>query len=324
MRLLVLGGTSFVGRHLVQAALQHGHDVTVFHRGVTNPHLFPQAEHRHGDRSTGHYGALDVGTWDATVDASAYVPRHVEQVVDALGHRSGHYVLVSSVSAYDARRARTDEDSPAWAPPAPRTEEVTAETYGPLKAACERAAVAKVGASQVSLVRPTYVVGAHDPTDRFTYWARRMARGGRVAMAWPQAPVQVVDARDLGMFLLTCALHDVAGTFDAVGPWAPFRQFLTSIADPDRPHELVDVGPDALHDAGLRLPLVSGDPAEVPLMTRPGSRAVAAGLHTRSLAESAAATVAWDRERGSPPLQVGPTVEQEKDLLAQAGGAAPA
>jgi 2'-hydroxyisoflavone reductase len=141
-------------------------------------------------------------------------------------------------------------------------------------------------------------------------------------MAWPQAPVQVVDARDLGTFMLTCALHDVAGTFDAVGPWAPFRQFLTSIADPDRPHELVDVGPDALRDAGLRLPLVSGDPAEVPLMTRPGSRAVAAGLHTRSLSESAAATVAWDRERGSPPLQVGPTVEQERDLLAQAGGAA--
>jgi 2'-hydroxyisoflavone reductase len=316
MRLLVLGGTSFVGRHLVEAALQHGHQVTVFHRGVTNPDLFPQAEHRHGDRSTGQCSALSSGSWDATVDVSAYVPRHVEQAVDALDSRGGHYVLVSSVSAYDVDGARPDEDSRPWPPPAPRTEEITEQTYGPLKAACERTALAKLGVSNVSLVRPTFVVGPHDPTDRFTFWARRMARGGRVPIAWPQAPVQVIDARDLGMFLLTLALHQVAGTFDAVGPWAPLRQFLAALADPDRPYELVEIAPDALAAAGVTLPMVDGDPRTIPLMTRAGSRAMAAGLQSRSLHESATATVAWDRGRGSPPLHAGPTREQEQHLLA--------
>jgi 2'-hydroxyisoflavone reductase len=169
MRLLVLGGTSFVGRHLVEVALAHGHEVTLFNRGRTDPGLFPQAEHRIGDRTDGDYASLAAGTWDATVDVTAYVPRHVIQALDALGDRGGHYVQVSSVAAYDGRCARQDEDSPLWPLPEPRTEEVTDQTYGPLKAACERAATWRLGAGALAVVRPTYVVGPHDPTDRFTY-----------------------------------------------------------------------------------------------------------------------------------------------------------
>lgn len=316
MRLLVLGGTSFVGRHLVHAALAHGHEVTLFNRGRTNPGLFAQVEHRVGDRGPGDYASLGTGRWDATVDVTAYVPRHVTEVLAALGARGGHYVLVSSVSAYDARCARQDEDSPLWPLPEPRTEQVTDDTYGPLKAACERAATRRLGPGALAVVRPTYVVGPHDPTDRFTYWARRMSRGGRVAVTAADRPVQVVDGRDLGAFLLTCATRRVVGTMDAVGPWGPLRELLAALADPDRAPQLVEVDSQALAAAAVQLPLASDDPATVPLMSRPGTRAVASGLHTRSLAETAADTLAWDAARGFPRLRVGPTPEQERALLA--------
>jgi 2'-hydroxyisoflavone reductase len=318
MRLLVLGGTSFVGRHLVEQALAHGHAVTLANRGVTAPRLFPDAEHRRIDRASGDYASLADGRWDATVDVSAYLPRSVREALAALDGRGGHYVQVSSVSVYDESRARQDEDSPLWPTPGPDTEQITDETYGPLKAACERAALAALGPSRVAIVRPTYVVGPHDPTDRFTYWVRRVARGGRVAVVDPQAPAQVVDARDLGAFLLTCAHQRVTGTMDAVGPWAPFADMLTQVAPPDHTATLVPVTVAALDQAGVAMPLLNQGPAA--LMSRPGSRAVAAGLHTRSLRETAADTLAWDRGRGSPPLRVGPTAAQESALLQASSG----
>lgn len=314
----MLGGTSFVGRHVVTGALAHGHDVTLFNRGVSGPHLFADAEHRRGDRSTGDYASLADGRWDATVDVTAYVPRSVREALAALDGRGGHYVQVSSVSAYDETCARADEDSPLWPPPGPDTEDVTDETYGPLKAACERAALSALGASRVAIVRPTYVVGPHDYTDRFTYWVRRMARGGRVAVVDPHAPAQVIDGRDLGALLLTCAREQVTGTMDAVGPWAPFGEFLAQLVPPGRHAEVVAVPAASLETQGVSLPLLNeGNPA---LMSRPGTRAVAAGLHTRSLRETAADTLAWDRERGSPPLRTGATADQERALLDGSSG----
>jgi 2'-hydroxyisoflavone reductase len=318
MRLLVLGGTSFVGRHLVDAALAHGHEVTLFHRGRTNPHLFTDAEHRPGDRATGDYASLAEGGWDATVDVTAYVPRHVDQALDVLANRAGHYVLVSSVSAYDPARATPDEDSPRHAGPDPDTEQVTAETYGPLKAACERHVEDRLPDGTWAIVRPTYVVGPHDPTDRFTYWARVMDDGGRVPLAWPDAPLQVVDARDLAAFMLRLAESRRPGRFDGVGPHGPLREMLAELANPDHPYELVDVGAQRLAAERVTLPMVDGDPAAVPLMTRPGERARAAGLRTRPVAQTARDTVAWDRERGRPALSVGPAPEQRAALLGQA------
>lgn len=315
MRLLVLGGTSFVGRHLVETALAHGHRLTLFHRGVTNPRLFPQAEHRHGDRTSGDYASLSEGRWDATVDVSAYVPRHVEQALGMLGGRLGHYVLVSSVSAYDPRRATRDEDSPRHPRPEPDTEVIDAQTYGPLKAACERVAEQRLGPSGAALVRPTFVVGPHDPTDRFTYWARLMAGGGRVPIAWPDEPLQVIDVRDLAAFMLTLATTKTRGVYDAVGPYARLSSFLADLSVPERPHELVDVGAQALTAAGVTLPMVDGDPQRRPLMTRPGQRSVDAGLHTRSLQRTARDTVAWDVQRGHPELRVGPTPDQRAALV---------
>ena len=146
MRLLVIGGTSFVGRHLVEQAVAAGHDVAVFHRGRTNPDLLEgRVEHRLGDRDTGDYASLaGTETWDAVVDVTAYAPRDVHQLADALDGRAGHRVHVSSVSAYDLDRATVAEDAPLYPDPS-GVAEVGSAPYGPLKAACERAAVARFG-----------------------------------------------------------------------------------------------------------------------------------------------------------------------------------
>ena len=316
MRLLVLGGTSFVGRHLVQAALDAGHTVTLVHRGRTNPDLFPDVERRLADRSSGHLDALGDGRWDATVDVSAYVPRHVEQALAALDGRQGHYVLVSSISAYDPSVATTDEGSPTYSEPDPETEQVTAEAYGPLKAACERQALRLLAPRRPAIVRPTFVVGPHDPTDRFSYWARVVAEGGQVPLAWPEAPLQVIDARDLAAFMLAVTTSGAGGAFDAVGPFAPLRDQLAAMVPPGVASEVVDVGPERLDAVGVALPMVDGDPSSVPLMTRPGSRAVEAGLRCRGIAETAHDTIAWDIERGSPDLRVGPSAAERAALLA--------
>ena len=208
MKLLFVGGTSFVGRHAVEAAVAAGHEVTVFHRGRTNDDLLAGSiTHRHGDRNAPDYSALaDATRWDAVIDVSAYVPRHVHQLADAVAGRTGHYVHISSISAYDDELITPHEDSPLNTDLAdPTVEDVTNETYGPLKAMCERAGQQRFGEDRTAVIRPTYVAGPHDSTDRFTYWARRMGRGGDVAIVGPGAPLQIVDGRDLGAFILTCA-----------------------------------------------------------------------------------------------------------------------
>jgi 2'-hydroxyisoflavone reductase len=319
MKLLFVGGTSFVGRHAVEAAVAGGHDVTVFHRGHTNDDLLTGAvAHRHGDRNGPDYASLvDGSRWDAVIDVSAYVPRHVHQLADAVADRTGHYVHISSISAYDDAWATTDEDSPLWADLAdPTIEAITGETYGPLEAMCERSGRQRFGNDHTAVIRPTYVAGPYDTTDRFTYWARRMAWGGDVAIVSPGAPVQIVDGRDLGAFIVTCAESGASGGFDAVGPWAPVEEFLTAITPPGVQARFVDVGGAALEAAGTGLPLLSAEAEPSALMTRPGERARAAGLTTRPLAETGDATRAWDAERGEPALKVGLTADVEGELLA--------
>jgi 2'-hydroxyisoflavone reductase len=224
VRVLVVGGTRFVGRHIVQALLDAGHEVTLFHRGGRGEDPFPKAEHRHGDRD-GDLGELAEGEWDATVDVTAYVPRQVRALGDALGRaggRGGRYVYISSISAY------ASPDAPGITESAPlevlldqETEVVTPETYGGLKALSEYAAVDTFGAETL-IVRPTYVVGPYDTTGRFTYWARRLADGGEVLAAGPQdQPVQVVDGRDLGAFIVRLLEDDARGPFHVAGPPPP-------------------------------------------------------------------------------------------------------
>ena len=319
MKLLFVGGTSFVGRHAVEAAVAAGHEVTVFHRGRTNDDLLAGLiTHRHGDRNAPDYSGLaDDARWDAVIDVSAYVPRHVHQLADAVAGRIGHYVHISSISAYDDESITRHEDSPLNADLAdPTLEDITNETYGPLKAMCERAGEQRFGEHRTTVIRPTYVAGPHDSTDRFTYWARRMARGGDVAIVGPGAPLQIVDGRDLGAFILTCAESGTAGAFDAVGPWAPIEEFLATITPTGIEARLVDVGGAALETVGTNLPLLSAAPETDAFLSRPGDRARAAGLSTRPLAETADATRAWDAERGEPELKNAPTPEVEAELLA--------
>lgn len=318
MRVLVLGGTSFIGRHTVETALLLGHRVTLFHRGRTNPSLFPGAEHRYGDRATGDYTELLDGTWDVVIDVSAYLPRAVAQAAAVLAGKVGHYVQVSSISAYDpaANGDGTEDDHLHGPLPEPTTQSVTPATYGPLKAECEREARRRLD-PDVAIVRPTYVAGPHDPTDRFTYWARRMARGGDILVTTGDRPIQLIDVRDLAAFLVIAATRPLTGAFDAVGPAQSVTELLNAITPPGVTARLRSVAPDVLAGSGVLLPFLPVRDDVISLMTRSGARARAAGLESRPLTETADATRAWDAERGTPPLTVGPTPEREAELIAQ-------
>lgn len=203
-------------------ALAEGLAVTLFHRGRTGAGLFPGVPRRTGDRDTGDYAALAEGAWDAVVDVSGYVPRHVGQAMDALGDRVGRYLFVSSHAVY-AREGvgpGSDETTPRRAP-VRHTEDLDDTTYGPLKVACEDDVLARYG-DRAAIVRPGKVAGPHDPQDTFTYWVRRAARGGRVALPGrPEQPTQVVDSRDLARLVVRLVVGGRSGAFNAVGPAEP-------------------------------------------------------------------------------------------------------
>jgi 2'-hydroxyisoflavone reductase len=323
MRILMIGGTRFVGRHIVDAALAAGHDVTVFHRGQTGPELFPQVERRTGDRN-GDLSELAEGSWDATVDTCAYVPRHVHSLADALGDRAGRYLLISSVSAYATPEAPGyTEDAELLELDDPTTEQVTGETYGGLKVLCERAAVERFGSGTV-IVRPTYVVGPDDYTWRFPWWVQRLARGGEVLAPGPaDAPAQVIDARDMAIWAVGLLERGEAGAYHAVSPAPPFSfgDQLEAIRETVAPAgtTLTWVDADFLVKEGLddgTLPLWSGaDPSALIMAADPGA-ALATGLRPRPLTETVRDTLDWVRDEKQPD-QPGLHPDREADLLAR-------
>ena len=221
MQLLVIGGTHFVGRALVEDAVERGHEVTVFHRGPAEPAGFPPVEHVHGDRDGGLEG-LAGRTWDAAIDTCGYVPRVVRDSARLLADAVRSYTFISTLSVYpDDAPAGCNEGTPTHQPPFPDTEEITDESYGPLKVACEREAL-DAFSGRCLVVRPGYIVGPHDPSDRFTYWVRRAAAGGRMLAPGPQDhALQVVDVRDLGAFTLDHVEAGTADVFGVVGPHEP-------------------------------------------------------------------------------------------------------
>jgi nucleoside-diphosphate-sugar epimerase len=308
VRLLVLGGTKFLGRAVVEAA--SAHDVTLFNRGRTNPGLFPDAEHVEGDL-TGDLAALRGREWDAVVDLDpTQLPRHTRARVEALD--VGHYVFVSTISVYSDPSAALDESSPLLEPPGPEPEEFDPEQYGGLKVGSERA-VQEVFGDRAAIVRPGLIAGPHDPSDRFTYWPRRLAEPGPVlAPGSPDRPVQLVDARDLGAFLVLAAERRLAGIYNGTGPAEPLTlgEALARIA-PDA--DLVWVGDQTLLDAGvgpwMELPLWLPGDEYAGLMRADVSRAIAAGLTFRPLEETARDTLAWSREAGEQR----PTLSREKE-----------
>jgi 2'-hydroxyisoflavone reductase len=314
VRVLVLGGTSFVGREIVADALRAGAKVTLFGRGRTGPELFAGVPRLIGDRDTGDYATLRGGRWDAVVDVSGYVPRHVGQAMQVLGDRVGRYLLISSHAVYvrEGVGPGSDEDTPRRAP-VRDTEQLFEETYGPLKGACEDDLVARYG-SRATIVRPGKVAGPYDPQDSFTYWVRRAARGGRVALHGdPQQPVQVIDSRDLARLVVRLLADDRAGVFNAVGPAEPTTLgglIATCARVAGSEVEIMPVPQDAV--APL-FPLVR------PVWStqqRSAARARAAGMPATPLAVTAADVLAWDRQRGQRPLRRGLSPAQEEKLLA--------
>ncbi|MCZ8130449.1 MAG: hypothetical protein O9284_04025 [Steroidobacteraceae bacterium] len=219
--LLILGGTGFIGPHMTEQALARGWKVTHFNRGRRDPDGVPGVETLLGDRD-GKLDALRGRRWDAVIDNSGYVPRIVKMSAELLAPNVGQYLFVSSVSAYASLATAQDETSPVAKLKDETVETVDNETFGGLKALCEQAAERALP-GRTTIVRPGYIVGPLDPTDRFTYWPVRVARGGdMLAPGTPADPIQVIDARDLTAWMLGLVEKRHLGTYNAVS--AP-RQF---------------------------------------------------------------------------------------------------
>ncbi|NTW86889.1 MAG: epimerase, partial [Holophagaceae bacterium] len=199
LKILILGGTGFLGPATIEAAQARGHQVTMFNRGKTRPELFPGVEKLHGDRDPKKgegLKALEKGTWDAVIDNSAYYPRMVAASAGLLAPRVRQYLILSSISAYKEPNPEAGtEDAPLATMPDPTLEDMgkSYEYYGALKALCEQAAQ-KAMPGRTTVIRPGYIVGPDDPSGRFTYWPARFDRGGEVAVpGTPSDPLQIID-----------------------------------------------------------------------------------------------------------------------------------
>ncbi len=323
MKIMILGGTVFVGRHLVEAAQARGHEVTLFNRGRQNADLFPDVEKLRGDRDG--LDALSGRSWDVAVDTCGYVPRVVRQSARLLAGSVSRYVFISSLSVYaDVSTPGVDEDSALGTLEDAATEEIAGDTYGPLKVLCEREVQAALPDGAL-IIRPGFIVGPHDPTDRFTYWPHRVALGGDVlAPGSPDQPVQVIDARDLAEWTVRLVEQGATGVYNATGPDYPLTlgeilQTCKSVSDSGA--RLVWVGDEFLKenhaDTFSLLPFyipTSADQGN--LMAASIARAVAAGLTFRPLADTINDTLTWDNSRPSDaPRKVGLSLETERELL---------
>jgi len=229
MKTLIIGGTKFLGRHLVEAALAAGHEVTLFNRGKTNPTLFPNLETILGDREQ-DIEKLSGRQWDAAIDVTGYVPRIVRLSAQALEKSVKRYVFISSVSVYqDFKKAGMDESYPVGKLEDESVEEITDEMYGPLKALCENV-VQEIYGNRALIVRPGLIAGPYDPTDRFTYWPMRVKRGGdMITPDKPQTPVQFIDVRDLAEFIIKLIEDNASGIYHVTGP--DYKLFMGEFLD---------------------------------------------------------------------------------------------
>jgi len=325
MKLLILGGPKFVGRHLIDAALAANHEVTLFNRGQTNPNAYPEVEKLRGDRD-GDLAALHGRSWDATIDTSGYIPRLVADSARLLADRVAHYTFVSSISVYASTATpHQDENAPLGTLADESVEEITGETYGPLKVLCEQA-VERYFPGRALHVRAGLIVGPHDPTGRFAYWPWRVDQGGEVlAPGTPEQLIQFVDGRDLAAWMVQMASSRQPGTFNATGPatpltWGELLATCQTIAA--NPSRLVWIADDFLLEKGVQpwqeLPLwIPASSEEAPgLYTIDCGRAIAAGLAFRPLVETVRDTLTWLKQRdGGWTWQTGLAAEKETAVL---------
>jgi nucleoside-diphosphate-sugar epimerase len=299
LRILVLGGTKFLGRAVVEAAVPRGHDLTLFNRGQSNPDLFPDVERLRGDRA-GDLAALSGREWDAIVDTSGYIPRTVRASAELLRDRAQHYTFVSSISVYSSFAEAVTEDSPVAQLDGASVDELTADysNYGALKALCEEEVERAFGARSLN-VRAGLIVGPHDPTGRFTYWPHRIVRGGEVlAPGDPDRLVQLIDVRDLAAWIVHAAETGVTGRFNAVSPPGPQSALLEACARGTGgapTFTYVDEDWLVAREVGqwMELPLwvYTSEPGAGRMLEADASRAIAAGLTFRPLEETSRVTL---------------------------------
>ncbi len=323
MRILIIGGTVFLGRHIMEAARAGGHEVTLFHRGQHPLALAEGVGEILGDRNA-DLSALAGGPWDAVIDTSAYVPRQVRAMTAALAGRVGRYVLISTISVYgDDLPAGATEATPVATLTDPTTEEVTGETYGPLKALCE-AAASEGMPGQTLIIRPGLIVGPYDASDRFTYWVRRVARGGEVlAPDGPEYVTQFIDVRDLAEWTVRMVEGGATGTYHATGPGQPLPlgEVLAACQAASGGTGHVTWVSEAFlaeHAVGAYVEMPLWVPSEAVGFNRVDcGRAIGAGLTFRPVAETVRDTLAWDQTRQPDvPLRAGLSAEREAALLA--------
>lgn len=325
MRILILGGTRFAGRAMAAAALERGHTVTLYNRGTT-PGLFPEVEELHGDRTL-TLDTLAGRTWDAVIDPSGYVPRVVHMAVERLKPAAPHYTFISSLSVYaDTSLPGQDESAALARLEDEQVETVDENTYGPLKVLCERRVQAGFGENAL-IVRPGLIVGPHDPTDRFTYWPVRVARGGEVlAPGQPQCGVQFIDVRDLAEWIIRMVEGQKGGVYNAVGPEQPVAmgdllETCRAVSGSDArftwlPEDFLlkqEVGP------WIEMPLwvPASEPQMAGFFQFDASCAVAEGLAFRPLDATVRDTLAWASIRpGDHQPRAGLSPEREAGLLA--------
>lgn len=324
--LLVLGGTGFIGPHLTELALARGWKVTHFNRGKRDPDGVANVETLLGDRN-GKLDSLKGRKWDAVVDNTGYIPKYCKMSADLLAPNTGYCLYISSISAYASFVKPNDVGSPTGVLENKDQEEITNETYGPMKALCEQY-VREAYGERSSVVRPGYIVGPLDPTDRFTYWPVRVARGGEMAAPGrPADPIQIVDVRDLAAFMMGLVERRVDGYFNAVTApgdvtmgdlietsldvtgadtkvtWID-EKFLTEFLKPEEMN-LAPWGPMHGAEAGASLTGIAASSRE--------------GLKSRALADIVRDTLAWHETRPAErkaALRSGLSPEREAELLA--------
>ena len=340
LKILILGGTGFIGPHMVREALRRGHQVSLFNRGKTNRNLFPDLELLVGDRDNG-LDALVGHKWDAVVDNSGYVPRHVADSATLLSSAVSHYIFVSTVGVYAAMSGNltaadyhgvdmpnTEYDSPLVTMPDETVEEVITETYGPLKVLCERAATEAMGEDRITILRPTWVAGPGDKSDRFTYWPVRVSRGGEVLVPGdPADRIQIVDARDMATFVVDSLEKKITGIYNMVNPpgtysMGQYMEDSLAVTASDASLTWVDaafVEAQGLH-AGGEIPIwgpLSGDTRSDAIVN--GDRSFAKGMKTRPERETIRDILVWwktlpeDRRNN---MRAGLSAEREAEMLA--------